>query len=294
MISNKFVPTCQICGKTFATGYSAERHSKKKIPCNRTLVCIKCDKTFRDITSMRRHQNRKTSCEPINGDPTAPMGDNTCRFCCKKFKSKYTLKSHYSTCNIKNGGINILFKKIKKMEERVADLELENKKLKTNTLANSNNINNNNTNSNNTVNIVLNSYKNPNMEGINISNEDIRQGSSVLGTVMESIFFNPEKPENHSVLLQNVKKQLVAVYDERWKLLASEEERTRLITYLIECAFRQSASLLTNVNKTPAIQNRITAFNAYDPSEASLEDKDVLKILHKNKPMIEETKTLAV
>ena len=120
-------PQCKKCERKFSTASNLEKHLKKKIPCNRVLKCEKCEKVFKYESEFKKHQDRKTPCEPIQGDPTKETPENTCHFCYKKFKSKYILKNHHNVCKIKNGGIALLFNEVKKLEQHVKELELENK-----------------------------------------------------------------------------------------------------------------------------------------------------------------------
>lgn len=115
---------CKKCKKKFGTFQNLEKHTKKKIPCDRVLKCDKCEKIFTHKGNLNKHVSRKTSCEPIQGDPTQTTPESSCHFCYKKFKWKYGLKNHYGICKIKNGGMSLLFKKVELLEQ-------ENKIIKT-------------------------------------------------------------------------------------------------------------------------------------------------------------------
>lgn len=116
-------PTCPKCVKTFSSQYSLTSHMNRKIPCDRTIKCGVCQKQFTRLHDLKKHQNRKTSCEPIQGNPIEQVPPLTCHFCYKLFKNKYSLKRHFNTCKIMNGGMALLFK-------RVEQLENENRELK--------------------------------------------------------------------------------------------------------------------------------------------------------------------
>ena len=94
----------------------------KKIPCDRKLKCDKCNIIFKNISNLKRHINRKNPCEPITGDPTQPTPMNTCHFCYRKFAHKQSLHNHFNTCKIKNGGMDLLFKKIEELTDEVKQL----------------------------------------------------------------------------------------------------------------------------------------------------------------------------
>jgi len=114
---------CKKCNRKFGAIQTLDRHLKKKIPCDRVLKCKKCNKEFKLKANLLRHQNRKTPCEPIQGDPTIKVGPNTCIYCRKVFKSKYNVTAHLNICKIKNGGMEILFDEVKRLKEKVKDLE---------------------------------------------------------------------------------------------------------------------------------------------------------------------------
>jgi len=114
---------CKMCRKIFGTIQALERHHKRKIPCNRILKCMDCGKVFKQISHLKRHKNRKTSCKFIHGDPTIRVDEKTCIYCRKIFKSKYNVKKHHNVCKIKNGGMNILFDEVKRLKQKVKELE---------------------------------------------------------------------------------------------------------------------------------------------------------------------------
>lgn len=114
---------CKRCKKKFSSFQILERHMKKKNPCNRKIQCEKCGKVFKQLGHLKKHLDRKTLCEPIQGNPTVKVGPDTCIYCRKVFKSKYSVKSHYNVCRIKNGGMDILFEEVKRLNEKVKLLE---------------------------------------------------------------------------------------------------------------------------------------------------------------------------
>ena len=119
----KAVPQCAKCKKIFGSFQTLTRHQRRKIPCDRILKCDICNKEFKQLSHLKRHQRRKTTCKPIKGDPTIKVGDNTCIYCRKVFKSKYNVRKHYNVCKIKNGGMDILFDEVKRLKQKVSELE---------------------------------------------------------------------------------------------------------------------------------------------------------------------------
>jgi uncharacterized C2H2 Zn-finger protein len=115
---------CHKCGKNFNTRQKLQRHSNKKIECVRILQCNRCNKVFSRSNDLKRHINRKTPCEHIQGDPTKQVPNGSCHFCYKKFKNKYSLKNHFNICKIKNGGMALLFKKVKHLEQENREMRV--------------------------------------------------------------------------------------------------------------------------------------------------------------------------
>jgi hypothetical protein len=131
--------------------------------------------------------NRKTSCVKIQGDPTKQTPLNSCNFCYKKLKNKATLRRHFKTCPIKNGGMGILFAKIKelttsnqqlvnkvhKLEEKGTDV-VEYKQI----------INGNNNTTINTVNNIVKNHNNTFLN-FNIVNYAGRESRDLMVEIMK-------------------------------------------------------------------------------------------------------------
>lgn len=110
--------TCKTCKKKFSTIGNLERHQKRKTPCYEKIECDQCFKLFDKLSSLKRHLGRKTPCEPIQGNPLEKTPKNSCHFCYRKLASKQSLVRHFNTCEIKNGGMALLFKKVQELTEQ--------------------------------------------------------------------------------------------------------------------------------------------------------------------------------
>ena len=168
--------SCEKCGRELKTLKTLERHMNRKIPCDKIYKCPKCNKEFKLKKRYTEHLKRKTPCKPIQGNPTEEIDDpkRTCNYCYKKFTQFSSLKRHYKTCKVKNGGMRMLFgtimkeqkREINKLKKKIAGME-KNQKNQVIPVA-VNNINNNINNTiNNTVNNTIN--LNVNILGYNSS-----------------------------------------------------------------------------------------------------------------------------
>ena len=84
----------------------------------RVLKCDNCDKLFRDDNDFQRHKNRKTPClanELKLEDKNKPH----CIYCNRIFTKVSSLNRHFNRCPIKNGGVEILTRKIEKRLEEI-------------------------------------------------------------------------------------------------------------------------------------------------------------------------------
>ena len=136
---------CAKCDKSFKLEYNLRRHLKRKTPCDKIFKCEKCNKIFKNNGSLNKHLRRKNPCEPILGNTQEPLKNpNTCHFCYREFKNKYTLRRHFNTCKIRNGNMPILFQKIKQDRKLIEELRKENKSIRNIITNNVNNVNNGN------------------------------------------------------------------------------------------------------------------------------------------------------
>jgi uncharacterized Zn-finger protein len=132
------IPKCDKCDVTFSSFQMLEKHNIRKYPCDRILECNICKKTFSTSSSLKRHTNRKIQCKPMQITTLEKMTSHVCHFCYKTFASKQSMVRHFNTCEIKHGGLSLLFKKVldltgkdKIKNKKIKEMEEEIKKLKT-------------------------------------------------------------------------------------------------------------------------------------------------------------------
>ena len=213
MINNTIrAPCCSKCNRKFTTFYGLDRHIQKKIPCDRVLNCKKCKRVFKQKNDLKRHTNRKTSCDPIHGNMLVSIKDNRCQFCGKEFKSKYSLKNHYVTCKIKNGGMESLFNTLLRQQAEIDNLKKQlDKPTNINTIINNNIKNHFNTNINIPLVCFGGGYEREKMLQIVRDNLDIlyrpvaadishqEQIADRVGEFVQAVYRNPNHKE-----LQNI------------------------------------------------------------------------------------------
>jgi hypothetical protein len=211
------------------------------MPKKRDHKCYNCGKYFANKAKLERHKHRKTPCLIANISEEDKLNPNRCIYCNRIFANTGNRDRHYSTCKIKNGGVEILYEKIKheedlkeeneKLRKEKKELEEkfkrkndelekkyklleekyeEEKKSKQNIHIHNNIINNNN-------NIIINvvSYNNPEYPPP-LSLENVRilgRYPTVSKFLLDYIWFNKKFPQNHTILPVNVRRKETIVYD---------------------------------------------------------------------------------
>ena len=241
----ELVPKCNKCNRVFKSFTNLIKHQNKKIPCDLKHECLRCGYVFRDKDRLTRHMNRKTPCELIQGNPMEPMENpNTCRYCYKSYTYKHNLTRHYKKCKIKNGGMEVLLKKMEEQQKEINILKNQinnipenkqnhdNKNSPNNKQINNGTINNDNSTH---VNIMINTkqlmnFGTNNMEekaeellGANMkqilyspitstgkSKKDIENKETIerVAKLVKSVFRNPKAPEMQNIVTSGSKEYL--------------------------------------------------------------------------------------
>lgn len=262
----KDILVCKKCNRKFGAIQTLERHLKKKIPCDRVLKCEKCNKEFKRLNDLTKHRNRKTPCEPIKGDPTIKVGSNTCIYCRKVFKSKYNVKAHLDVCKIKNGGMEILFDEVKRLKEKVKDLEQKQPQAQ-NITNNTNNIETQNNHFGHTFNFNFINFgegtsvieKILNTKGIQLLGEkftqDIPRVAQISNRVIDLIglvFRNTDHKELQGVYVLNLSKAKENAYyheDGNWILTDWVLLRSQLLQRLHNCLIKSAENKRQDIEK---------------------------------------------
>lgn len=196
--------------------------------------CYNCGYVASDEAHLKRHKNRKSPCLIREVKPEDINNPNRCIYCNKIFSTPGNLKKHTGNCKVKNGGIHILYEKVKyeetlrimkeEQEKKNQELEKKNQELleefrklkeqveKGGSATTINNINNNNNGTviNITNNItVINDFNKPDTSYITTKEEFCKLfaagGVETPLALVGKIWFNPDHPENTSIHVINTK-----------------------------------------------------------------------------------------
>ncbi|SIP85841.1 Zinc finger C2H2-type/integrase DNA-binding protein [Pacmanvirus A23] len=253
--------------------------------------CYSCGKVFRTPANLLVHKNRKTPCLIREVPPEQVNNPNRCIFCNKIFKQKQHLTRHLGNCKIKNGGMDMLVDKVrydqeirilkeqreqdkKEMErrdEQIKFLQEEMEALKKAIVVPTqpqivNNTNYNapvNTN-NNTINITINNYNKPTIDGLTLTQEELSNISKLSKYLLQKLYFNPELPQNHCMYLVNKKDKSLLLYDSDWKIVTGEN--TSEVIKTINGTIAERGGTLVNGVHGPysGVESQFTKLNPAD------------------------------
>jgi hypothetical protein len=175
---------------------------------------------------------------------------------------------------------DIMAKKIEHFAKKNKELERKNRELEKRTGNTFNTINN-------TL-ITVNNYTAPNIDGLVVSMADFKGLPISLGLI-KVIHFNPDRPENKSIILKNKKEESCAAYvNKKWVLVDKNDLRidvsNTVQTYgarlLNEGMGPGSKSAFSKL--CPGDRNRVISFNS-GKDEAQLPLKDLMRLMYNNR-----------
>lgn len=189
-----------------------------------TFKCERCGHEFNDITNFRRHLNRKHVCpdkvskvsiEALRDKYLAPKKDKNieCPTCDKKFSTSNGLYLHKTKCShIKVKHSSLLQEILEKYNEQQEMLNYLVSKFTESNQQQPSNITINNIQNQNVYNIIYNNYGNEDISYITDNHEllkhCIHNPRSGMKQLIESIHFNPEHPENHTIRNKSLKQKI--------------------------------------------------------------------------------------
>lgn len=204
------------------------------------FLCNKCGKQFDRKYNYQRHINdTKKSCQPIityiqaknieiEDEEETKKLLHTCPYCDKTYSQKYNLNKHLKKCLLATKAIQINEEKEKLYKERIGHLEqqvLELTKKIGNTY--SYNFNQHLDQSVHQQNIQINSYGNENLNYITPSEVEklINNPSTCLPQFIKMVHYHEEHPENHNVIIDNIKENVIKTLKDKnnWNSSKFEE-----------------------------------------------------------------------
>ena len=185
------------------------------------ITCDKCSKLYSSVNSYNNH---------IRLDRCKENEINVvCNYCEKLFKSNQWRRKHEIKCKASRE------EQIKKLNDKIIELESMVSSCQSLTTCNNNNIvNNTSTNCNNStqINYIINNYGNEDLS--HISKRDylrlFKMRKSSIPKFVELLHFNKDVPQNHNVYISNYKDSYALVFsDNKWKIIDKNEILRNLI-----------------------------------------------------------------
>jgi polyhydroxyalkanoate synthesis regulator phasin len=190
-----------------------------------TFECIRCGYVTNTKGNLKKHYERKYPCQPVKNDIDVDIcvrelmykayNEKTydCKHCGRKFNTLPGKSRHSKICKAEmlvQPSMDELVARIDTLERELIDVKGNSKSIT---------INNDNSTTNQMVNIVINDFNS--VDGGNIPGsavaaiiEKIRSTDAyyhAFEKVLEMIYFDPERPENHTWIIPNKKEKLAQI-----------------------------------------------------------------------------------
>ena len=181
------------------------------------ITCEKCSKIYSSLLSYNNHI-RLNRCK-------IKTNEMVCNYCDKNFKSKQSRQKHEIKCKTTHDT------EIKKLNDKIIELE---KMVKLSQPSTTNNIVNNNNNivNNTQVNYFINNYGDEDLSRITKRKflRIFKTQKMCIPKVIEMIHFNKDLPQNHNVYISNYKDNYALIFtDNKWKIIDKNEILRKLI-----------------------------------------------------------------
>ncbi|NBW29534.1 hypothetical protein EBR37_04095 [bacterium] len=130
------------------------------------------------------------------------------------------------------------------------------------------NVTNNNNQQINNVHFHINNFDEPNIEGLIFPIEEIGKCGKLIDHSLKKTYFNPDRPENHSLYVSNRKTGDVVAFNGGWRLYQGEQAREVAIIAMKKasdvsyqnCMHYEYAGMHDFLNASPATQEVIREF----------------------------------
>nr|QBK89459.1 MAG: uncharacterized protein LCMiAC02_05540 [Mimivirus LCMiAC02] len=252
---------CNLCGKT----YKLKQHLTRHILQSCKVIKVKKNngenlETFEEDTNILFYESandstdddfdrsnfnlhQKTPKKNFNTKITPKKSNHVCKYCSKQFSRKDSLTRHLiDRCKVRKENeedmkkiLNKLIWQMKEQGKQMKNLKTENKKLRVDMTNIKGNTTTNNNNTQNTQNIQQNfnllSFGKDNTESI--TNEEVLQilkrGFNAIKLAVKKTNFDPDRPENHNVYINNIKSLYAVTYNKgNWELDKTEDVIDRI------------------------------------------------------------------
>jgi hypothetical protein len=230
---------CYNCGYTNLHKCKMRNHLSRQRICKKIRENINLNDlkeiilqgvSYQEYLNLKLETVDEAKCQPFVSHLSAICKPNVshlktkeyiCNYCSKEYKHRQSLSKHKNKCKLKLDKqleadmINLLQKQLDKQDKQLKtkDKHLDNKDKEliqfikqSNKTINNGIINNN---------IIINSYKTPDLS--HLTSKDIYSCLSknvfCVAELIEKIYFNKDKPENHNICLTNLKTPYISVFD---------------------------------------------------------------------------------
>lgn len=247
---------CKFCDRTFSTKHNCIRHMVAycKNKCKTQDVNIKTQNVnvlTQNVNSITQNVNIET--QNVNSEHIKHHNDTklTCDLCNKQFTRQWNLTRHMANCKgvsdpyqcyVCRHTFSSSASKSRHMKTCKAVIQPESTTTSlspqtTNIDTQINNVTNQNANTINnnkiTINVNLNNFGEESLDHItpDMLTRFAKEINNGLAKLIDTIHFNPDAPQNHNIRLENVKGQLVAVYqNNEWTIRDMNDAVTNMIS----------------------------------------------------------------
>jgi hypothetical protein len=205
-VKKSLIPTeflCNICNKFYASQSSLCHHNKKFHTSN-------VRDNVRDV---------RANVEDVRANVENNKNILQCEYCNKIFSSRSTKSEHKrKACKFKNNIINTTN---------------NNTTINNNTNINNTNINNTNiNNNNNNIIIKINNFGDEDLSHLTQKDitDMIKSGFGCVFDYIDKVHLNPNKPENHNIMLTNLRSGLIKIFQNyKWDVAKCNDILTTII-----------------------------------------------------------------
>ena len=243
----------------------------KKSEIQTDFLCDICNKFYASASSLCNHQKKFHKNIGVVAEVVAEVVDvvsdridevnikkkrtYTCDYCNKIFNDKSNKYKHHKICKLKNN-----------INNNTINNNINNNTTNNNTTNNNNNNNfiNNNINNNNII-IKINNFGDEDLSHLTQKDitDMIKKGFSCVFDYIDKVHLNPNKPENHNIMLTNLKSGLIKIFQNYgWKMAKCNDILTNIIDKCYELTLHNYNDLKDNKQfHCKAYENWLRALN---------------------------------